>query len=299
MARKFTSAFLDHAQLLVSQGATLKEVGVRLGCNPDNLGEKLRARGVDTQAAAAAKRKNRPEGAHDQEIIALYTQGVSVLRLAQQFGLNRGTINRVLKHARLAIRTSREANLIRMGAMSDSDRKALTAAANDAFRRAPHAVIRKGQLTRAARVEAGQSQINQGVGEPEVLAALTPLGARPQVSVGPYNVDVGLGTVAVEVKFGCGGGHRSREGEKIKYLLERGWRVVYVVFMSRQALRDGLDYIVPLVDMLQRKPPAPGQYWVIRCGFQQSPVGRNNGCQTALPEVPPELTVTLREVHVR
>ena len=94
------------------------------------------------------------------------------------------------------------------------------------------------------------------------------LHAIPQHPVRGYNIDIAVGTLAVEVHSETSYPHQSgvvaRRYERIKYLADRGWHSIYV--MSRNGLLVGpvTDEVVALLDLAERDPSAVGEYRVVR-----------------------------------
>jgi hypothetical protein len=101
------------------------------------------------------------------------------------------------------------------------------------------------------------------------LLAMLPDGALPCKAIGPYNVDIALAPIAVEVFGGAwhgGGRAAARWPKRIRYLLDEQWHVVVVwVEHARDPLTIGAaEYVVALRDQLRRNPALVGQYRVIR-----------------------------------
>lgn len=293
MARKFTTALLDHAQGLIDQGMTLKDVGERVGVNADNLSKHLRARGVQTDRRCGRPAHNRITDFDEDGIESSYRMGCSVLEIAKSLNTSRNVIDRILKARSVGLRTQTEANFVRLQKLSDDERRALTAPARAGLTCSP---MPKAHLARAMGAENGTCQINRGPGEAELIAALERAGhePRPQVRCELYNIDIALGPLAVEVKSSGGRQAHGKERAKVEALFKAGWGVVYVHFSDATGIARGLDNVVALLEVAKRNPPPKGQYWVIRCGLQQSPIGRTGKRKLPGVFVPPELVTSVR-----
>lgn len=103
--------------------------------------------------------------------------------------------------------------------------------------------------------------------EREFAAMLTGLGLDviPQKAVGPYNVDIATGSVAVEI-YG-GGWHAARsDRERFAYLLDRGWSVVIIwVDPAKDPLTtNAAEYVVSFRKEAEGNPSVGCGYRVIR-----------------------------------
>ena len=91
------------------------------------------------------------------------------------------------------------------------------------------------------------------------------LSVLQQKAVGPYNVDIATGAVAVEV-FGGGWHNTRREGERLRYLFDRGWDVIIIWVDARNAplTPAAAEYVVAHLKFRESDPTAPRCYRVIR-----------------------------------
>src|SRR5262245_59895876 len=180
-----------------------------------------------------------------------HADGQSVLRMANELGVSRPVIVRRLTELDLPVRSGSEANLLRAGRMSAAERRANTAAANEARRtsggREPRGVrtfTRRGVHTRP---------------DEEGIARLRPDWPR-QVAVGPYNLDFRCGPVAVEVHGAATDPSRRPELQRrTMHLLDAGWSVVYL-------WRDGpgREDVIAWAEATSRNVPEGGEYRVVR-----------------------------------
>jgi hypothetical protein len=89
----------------------------------------------------------------------------------------------------------------------------------------------------------------------------------PQKAEGIYNIDLTVGTIAVEVgRHYPKGLARARMQERVEYLLDAGWTLVVVTTAKTfwQMGPGAADYIVALVEQSSSDPSLRSQYRVIR-----------------------------------
>ena len=300
MRRKFTDGFLDHAEQIISQGSTLKEAAALLGCADSNLSKALRTRNplFDTEMNRGARCPNRNDGLPETDIAARYGAGESEKAIASCFGVSRVVIARILDKHGVTRRGRSTANFVRMSRMSPGGRKANASAAHAKVRSLPPERFRLSSIKRARTVESG-GLINVGPGEKPLLDAMIAAGLRPiwQKAVDHYSVDIAFGSVAVEVRWGHSGRMRTfRARGRFEHLSKCGYKLVTVQILDAEALRN-LDDIVALLQIIDRKPAAPGKYWVVRSGLQSNPLTRLNGNHRAAVKAPPELVTSIRECN--
>jgi very-short-patch-repair endonuclease len=115
---------------------------------------------------------------------------------------------------------------------------------------------------------------NVGPDEEKVFQALRQAGFKVdrQTPVDRYNLDLTVGDVAVEVHRHPHGPHLDRNGlhQRVDYLTDRGWRVLYA-WCPRGLNRVDLEQVVTLLKQLRFTPPTPGKYMVLRCYGEHSP----------------------------
>lgn len=88
-----------------------------------------------------------------------------------------------------------------------------------------------------------------------------------QKAIGPYNADIAVHGIAVEVLGGeWHGGSRTTWQQRTRYILNAGWAVVGVrVNYPREPLTiNAAEYIIAFAEMLRGYPSARRQYRVIR-----------------------------------
>ncbi len=115
-----------------------------------------------------------------------------------------------------------------------------------------------------------------------------------QFPVGPYNLDLSLDAkpVAVEVCResasifnSVGPGHVTSEPQRIKYLLDHGWCLIYVMHHRRRIDLSFIgDHLVALLKRARVDESMFGQYGVLWCGGKAPPAARYNF--NGLPFIP-------------
>jgi hypothetical protein len=273
---KFKSVDAAHADELLNEGKTLKEVAEILGITPDNLSKKLRALGIRTDRRAGVVR---PVLRIDMApIIEAYGAGESLLSISNRTGISRVALEPRLKKAGVNIRSGTEASFLRMSRLSRSERLRLTDAA--------HAAVRGRPRTEEEMLYRASLQSRQvGRGELELLDALRTSGEEPegQRPCGVYNIDIAFASVAVEVCFRASG--RPADAwyrKRCKDLADAGYTVVLVLFRRLESLVGNLENVVRELQIAKRDPPALRQHRVILCSSNRFSRFQNDRGQFAV-----------------
>lgn len=218
------------------------------------------------------------------DLVLRYVGGESEQSLAESCGVSRSAVGRFLTDMGVERRNRSQAMFTRMANSSPAERRRLASAAHDAAR-GSHRTLQ--QLERRAR---GVEQRLGNVSESERnLVAMMRRGGRSvvqQKAVGPYNVDIATGTVAVEI-FGGAWHRRKREGERLRYLLDHGWDVLYIWVdgIKYPLTRDAAQDAITFAEFRDRNPAAPRRYRVIRGGGQF--VSAGSADRDDIPDVVP------------
>ena len=214
------------------------------------------------------------EGA--QVIVERYVGGESVNAIARSYGISRRAVDRRLDVAGVTRRDRVEANRLMMATRTPEENVANVQAAHEAVRG------RTRPIEERAKGAATRERLQTHTSEHEValVAALRARGldVTPQKAIGPYNVDLATGTIAVEV-FGGGwhayGVHRKRTPERLRYILDQGWNLV-IVWASRERWPIGpgaCDYVAAFAEEAGRNPAIRGEYRVIWGDGKVAPIG--------------------------
>ena len=296
MPRKFPSDLLDHAAKMVREGATYAEAARRIGMHRDNLSKHLRARGIPPPPHRGGGYQ-----AHklpDQKIIARYERGESELSIALSFDVSRQVIRRRLLLAGIEPRGQSAANIASMRRMTAKQRKARAKAANDALRGSKQPV--EGRRLRAIHAETSFNDCHVGFGEEALANRLRQLGAEVirQKACDVYSLDLFVNNVAVELKSGkLGGVTADIKRGKVENVRNAGIPVIYVVFESERDLIANAEYILAKINEVNRNPPSPREYWVIRSRFENFTRFRNKAGQWACIPSAPQLFASCRKFN--
>lgn len=254
MAAKLTTAQLDHAIELYLAGEAMENIQALSGVSISRLQRERTSRGIPPRSVRDLPTK---------QIAAAYRAGASEYSLSVQYGVSRGAIANRLKEAGVERRTMSEAAKVHRESLSPSDRKAQVKAANRAarMRRVPEIQRLRHALTVERQGQPGSE------GERLLSDLLRERGQQPIIerAIGPYNVDLAMLPIAVEVLGGGFHGVKARHRERTPYILDAGWHLVMVWnHEGRSALTAGAaDYLVAFLEQVRRNPPATCQYRVI------------------------------------
>lgn len=295
MGARTKDSIIDHAmELIFNQGFTLTRASSEIGVDHNIISKRIRARGFAIPKPKAKPIKQLP----NQEIISLYESGMSELALAQKFNVSRGAIRNRLRDSGTHIRGQSEANVVSMGQMTLEERQNRTRSANNALRGAKQCV--EGRRKRAFNLESSAYENMTGIGEKEFKDMLesNSIDFTWQKSCDIYSIDFAIGSVAVELKKNAKFTSVTSDVKRgrIKYLRESGYTTVYIVFCSIESLIQSFDYIISIVNKASSNPPALGEYWVIRCHFNEVTRIRNDLGQFASVPSAPKL---LNSISVR
>jgi hypothetical protein len=215
-----------------------------------------------------------PDTINLDDLVKEYRNGVSENALARKFGVQRRVIRRYLLDAGITPRDRSAAMVVRMAKASPADRKGLTLPANIARRsRAPSSL----ELERKARWRQSALQ-REGAGELDLIKMLGKrrCATSHQYAIGPYNIDILAGSVAVEVHSQTAYPHNRRSTRKrIEYLFDRGFNVLYVlcaqhVTDEKKTVKVSIpaaaaaDYIATFAEFTKGDPSFRRQYRMIR-----------------------------------
>ena len=196
-------------------------------------------------------------------LISEYNAGKSVKAIAEQLGISRSVIVRLLNSAGIQQRNRSEAMYLRMSQTSPEERKRLALAANIAKRGLPNSteMLQKRALAKSRFI---------GKYEKEFIDALSSAGIPtfPQEPFLSYNLDIGCGNIAVEIHTQISSPLTSKHIKKLMKCVKSGKNMVYVWITPRY--KKGLltnacyEKVISIVDSVRRNPPSTCQYWVIR-----------------------------------
>lgn len=244
-------------------GESHNAIAETLGVSGETIRDRLTRAGVRMRSKSEAPRPERV-AVDSVAIVSRYLAGESEKALAAAFGISRSAIRMRLRKAGVEPRGRSAAMYQRMANTSPEERRRIASASHDAARGSRR--TEESLIERAASIE-GRTTVNVS---PAELALADDLRSRGlsvvhQKAIGKYNVDLATGTVAVEVLGGSW--HRAkRHGERLRYILDAGWDVIYVwVDVRRWPLGpDAAQCVVEHCEFRDRNPSAGRCYRVIR-----------------------------------
>ncbi len=200
-----------------------------------------------------------------QELATDYLSGAGGLALAERYGTTRNTVNRILRAHGVTPRGRSDAMRCRHRRLGADGRRALAASANKAAR--GRVVSFEEKCKRAKIVERRSLHTSKND-----LALWKELGGTLVKAIGPYNVDIAVPPVAVEVFGGSwrGGSRGPHSSERFDYIVNSGWTFAFVW------VTDDTDWVrcskklLTFIDETSRAPSVRRKHGVIRSSAKGS-----------------------------
>lgn len=198
--------------------------------------------------------------------IAMYNRGVGIKGIADRFGYTRSTVSRFFKIRGIALRGRKEQQQAHMDNMTQEQKNLLTQKAHIAAtgRKKTHAE----QCATAWSCFVKKARVISPY-ETELSNMLAQRGIKciPQFPIGPYNCDLAVHSVAVEVLGGYWhwhGRHRAIAEERTHFILNAGWDLIYVPVSSSDPLTDEVaDYVANFINFRRSNPTLSREYRVV------------------------------------
>lgn len=271
MARERISIDLDDLRRRYEAGAGTPALAKHFGVSIATIAKRLTKAGVPLRNLKQAGAVQRVEIDVD-DLRARFDRGESVLAISKALGISRMTINRRMDEIGLKARSGTEANIIRMSRMDDSARRRLTATANRARRKDSAVTATVGRDPRRERPTVSSAFSRSrlvGKGEAELFDLLVGRGLpiETQVPVYGYNLDITIGSVAVEVWWGKSYPmRRARHARRTVQLADLGWSTLFVWMGLELPTEATADAVVAFFEETGRRPDSVRpEYRVIRC----------------------------------
>lgn len=199
------------------------------------------------------------------QIIRLYCAGRSENKIAQDFGIDRGTIRKLLIFAGIHIRNRSEAEKNKWENMSQSERKIRLEVLHNA--RKGYRVSWATKCKHAQTVEKNPS--NYSNHELVLQKMLFDRGIETihQKAIGAYNCDLAAYPVIVEINGGnwhSAGNHATRFEKRTRYILNAGWHV-YIIPVTRSfPLTDAVaDHLASYIQQARRNKSLIREYRMV------------------------------------
>ena len=283
MPRKIKRPVIDHAASLVLNGSTVGAAGKEIRVHPATLSKKFKEIGFKPPPGKGGPKKiNLPVN----DIKAMYESGHSENAVAKHFNTDRGTIRKRLLEAGVRPRTQSEAEKLKWSQMDEEARANQVKAAHDAVRGTARKL--ETRVANARTREARKYGHLIGAGEIEFCELLTQRGINfvHQKAAHTYNIDIAIGSVAVELSADCGRYtmFNPKEIKRAENLLECRYHVLGVEFDSVDTLIACADDILTYINLASRLKPVDREYWVVRCRMKDYTIITNNlGQFTSVP----------------
>ena len=276
MSRIFTQADIDNVVELYQSGKGIAEVATITHHDSSVIRRFLRENGIAQRIPVNARKTLDVDA-----IVDRYLAGESVNALAKAFGVSRSAITRRLNESDVIIRGQTQANQLMMSKRTPEQNQKFTQAAHDSVRGKPHSYERL--CRKAQNVQRNFTEFKSPY-ESDLADELTRLGIEfvPQLAVGKYNIDFGIGdNIALEVYGGgwhSSGRARARFNERSEYLFNCGYAIIicWALFSIRFDAAAIAEYIIALSDKLRSDPSARCKHYVIGCDGKPSSVGQSH-----------------------
>lgn len=199
------------------------------------------------------------------DVVKSYIAGESCNSIAKRYEVSRRAVDRVLGLAGVTMRTQSESETIKWSKMTEEQRAKQTAAAHDAAR---------GRIVsfeeKCKRAQTNQYTLpNVSSYELQLMEMLDIKGIEyvPQFAIGPYNCDIAIHPVAVEVWGGgwhFSGHHLARTPDRFRYIMNAGWFILALVVDDTFPLTPAVaDYVDAFVQEASGCPTELREYRVV------------------------------------
>lgn len=196
--------------------------------------------------------------------IRLYLSGQSALQVESATGVSRSAIKRELLSRGIEPRGRSAAGLNRASLMTIEQRRQQASAAHEASRGRQASMAER--CKRAETVERSPGPMSAH--EQQFAGWLNERGIpfRREVAVGPYNVDFGIGPIAVEILGGEWHLEKNaRHSQRTPYILDQGWSLAFVWATPNCPMTSkAAEQVITWANQFSRDPSSLSEYRVIR-----------------------------------
>jgi len=198
------------------------------------------------------------------DFLQRYIEGESENSLSKELGINRWTFRQRLIEAGIKPRSQSKAEAIKWERMTAAQRSAQVAAAHDACRgrKVSFAEARKRAKSREGNLSYNVSTSEVKLGE---WLRLMQYYVVHNFAVGPYNCDLGLPPITVEI-WGGSWHPKPIDVKRTKYILDEGFAVLIIDIDQQRFPLSYITtkYIISLLDFTSGNPSNARQYWMVR-----------------------------------
>lgn len=272
MVAKTKPEIIDQAIILYESGDPLRVCGEKVGVNEETLRNHFKKRGVKMRITSQGQPNpktitNLPENS----ICVAYTHGKSENHVANEYGVSRNVIRRILKKHNVHIRTQSEAEELKWSKMTNEQRESQVVKAHTAVRGVPRSDEAKRNL--AISREQNTPDWYIGCGEPEFGEWLTNEGIQfdYQKAVEFYNIDFLINGIAVELTSFVGRNRLTRDDfmRRAEILKQQGIKTLAVEFRNAQELINHAYDVLNMVNKFKSGHYGDKHYIAYRLQFSE------------------------------
>lgn len=201
----------------------------------------------------------------DVEVGRRYLAGDSERRLVAAFGVSRDAIRRRLDEQGIVRRSRAEAGRARYHRLDAAARQAAVAGARAANTGRQHSEEHLTKMARARELRAALTAPSSGAAVLARAMQARGLVVHHQRAVGRYNVDLAVGSVAVEILTRRRSGTKL-SGARVRYLLDRRYTVLCLWVDGRRTTPlapQVIQHVVRTVEDVRRRPAGVPTYTVL------------------------------------
>ena len=199
-------------------------------------------------------------------IIKDYLSGVSVNKLAQQEGVSRNVIDRVLKKHGVKLRSQSEAESMKWSFMSEQQRKRQVQKAHQAT---------KGRfISTSEKIKRAKSAYNTahktGLYEKKLCKIISQIGYTPQIqkNFGIYNLDIGIKELPIAIEIQSNGHSKLTNRKNLnraKYICSRENFLLYIIIKQREepCFKSLRNYLISFFEQISGDKTFLGKYGMI------------------------------------
>ena len=299
MPSKFNFTDLRNIAKRIADGETLTAVANDLGVHADNLSKRIKAAGIELKFGAKWIPHNIIE-IPKEPLVSMYKSNWSINRLATHFGVSRNVVERNLKQYCVKLRTQSEAETIKWSLMTPEQRANQVKPAHCATKGRIKSPEVKHRMAIARFKKPSSYHI--GVGEKEFKKYIRGLNLVEDVNFQTvcdfYNIDVTIGTVAVELSPDASRFAKKAYIERIKHLINSYSVCIAITFKSKSAFIGNFDNIIADINFIRRNFTADSRYWMIRCREQNCTVVHDNLGQFSSVPTPVKHFTVIKTINI-
>jgi len=242
---------------MYESGLTHKEVAENIGVSRALITKRLREYGYVSRSRRAI--------VNEAGIVSDYLGGASENAISINHGRDRSLIRRVLLAAGVSMRSQSEAETLKWSTMTGDARANQVSAANQAMRSQTPEFHHRSAILQAKAKEKSLSKACDMellfIREFEKLGLVV----TPQKAFGPYNIDIAIGSTAIEIHgTSCHPHNNPYFRKRIVSLLKGGWHVIYVKAACKIDANRTARQVSRMIDLIKSEKSGVRHYGVVR-----------------------------------